>query len=330
MPNNQEPTVFIRSKNVSYRVILNVVVAIAMICLICTPFYREYVEHIPISDDFFEKWIGMAVIAGLFLFLTIGFLIKGLQALYKTTKPITFRADRITIGNDIISLSEISRIKVMDIGRITYESFYGATIYLLNGETKFIPEIFYDQSSLLFQRLEKLKREHLVENTEDDEVPQLSQEETVTDRFDFNILTSFDHLLFLSLLIMLLFGVVRITFNPAYPWYFASFFLLTCLFIYYFISKISYYFVLDDHHIEIRNRFPFRSSKVFKLNEIKGIILHPLGFGRNMRYGTRVVLSNYKSYYFASPFTNKKWRSLAEVLRKRGLLVENRISGSES
>lgn len=330
MSNNQEPTVFIRSKNVSYRVILNVVVAIAMICLICALFYKEYVEHIPVSDDFFEKWVGMAVITGLFLFLTLGFLIKGLQALYKTTRPITFRADRITVGNDIIPLSEISRIKVMDISRIAYESFYGVTIHLSNGETKFIPETFYDQSSLLFQRLEKLKREHLVENTEDDEVPQLSQEETATDRFDFSIFTSFDHLLFLPLLVILLFGFVRITFNPAYPWYSAPLFLLISLFIYYFISKISYYFVIDDHHIEIRNRFPFRSSKVFKLNEIKGIILHPLGFGRNMRYGARVVLDNYQSYYFASPFTNKKWRSLAEALRKRGLLVENRISGSES
>lgn len=326
MPNNQEPTVFTRSKTVFYRISLNVVVAIAMICIICTLFYREYVEHTPVSGDFFEKWVGMAVIAALFLFLTLGFLIKGLQALYKATKLITFHADRITIGNDIILLSEISHIKVIDIGRIAYEPFYGATIHIANGKIRFIPETFYDQSSLLFQRLEKINHQQLIKNSEDDGVKPSGQETKTTDRFDFNILTSFDHLLFLSLIIVLLFAAIKVVFHPFFPWYSVPFLLLVSVFIYYLVGKISYCLMIDDEHIEIRNKFLYGSSKAFKLNEIKGIILHQQGVSRSMRYGTRVVLNDYKSYYFASPFSNKKWQSLAKSLQKRGLYVENRIA----
>lgn len=326
MSNNQEPTVFIRSRNVSYRIILNVIVAVAVIFLVGTLFYKSYVDHSPVSDDFFEKWVGMMVIAALFLFLTLGFVIKGLQALLKQTKPITFHADRITIGNDIILLSELSSVKVMNIDRIAYEPFYGATIYLSNGETKFIPETFYDQSSLLFKRLGKLSQERLFENPEDNDVKPSDQETRTTDRFDFNILTSFDHLLFLGLIIVLLFAAIKVMFHPFYPWYPTPFLLLFSVLIYYLVGKISYCLIIDDEHIEIRNKLLSRSSKAFKLNEIKGIIIHQQGVSRSMRYGTRIVLNNYKSYYFASPFTNKKWQSLAKSLQKRGLYVENRIA----
>lgn len=329
MVDNQEPTIFIRSKNFFYRIVINVLGVVFITGFISVIFYTEYIDHIPVSDDFFEKWLGMAIIAGFFLFLVIGFFFKWLQISFRKTKSIIFHSDSITIGEETISHSKIVSVKIMDVDKIAYEPFYGASIYLANGEVKFIAEQFYNQSSLLFQRLERLRKDHFPKEVEID-IP-LNQKVEEVERFNFKYYSSIEHILSLALLSMILFGIIKFILYPVHPVSFTYAMVLLGILIYYLIGRTSYYFIIDNHNLEIRNKLFFGFSRVYRLNEIKGILLHTRGMGRSMQFGLRIVMNDYRTHFFAAnTYRKSKWQALANALRKRGTYVENKIYGSEN
>lgn len=324
---DQKPYVFHRSRSLFKRTVLNVLFILGVIGIACILFYESYVNQFPISDDFLKKWVGIVIIFGFLLFLMIGSFIKWLQAFLKTTKPIIFNFDSIAIGSDIIPFSEIEGIKTIDIGYIADERFYGASIHLLNGKTRFIAEQLYEEAPALFQTLENINQHHFSGNEYKNESPQLNHETEKEERFGFNIFTSIEHLLTLSLLLMVLFGLFKFLFYAEYPVYYTYFLLALSIIIYYLNIRFSYYFVINSHNFEIRNKFLFGFSKVYRLNEIKAAIIHTQRMGRSIQFGIRIVMNDYQTFYFASnAFNKKKWRLLSETLHKRGIHVQNKIS----
>jgi len=324
---DQKPYIFHRSRSLFKRTVLNILFILGVIGITCTLFYESYINHFPISDDFLRKWVGMIIIFGFILFLMIGSFIKWLQSFLKDTKPIILNSNSISIGSDVIPFSEIKGIKTIDIGYIDYERFYGASINLLNGKTKFIAEQFYEEAPALFQTLENISQHHFPENEFKTEGQQFNHETEKEERFDFNIFTSIEHLLTLSLLLIVLFGLFKFLFYADHPVYYTYFLLALSIIIYYLNIRFSYYFVIDSHNFEIRNKFLFSFSKVYRLSEIKAAIIHTQGMGRSIQFGIRIVMKNYQTFYFASnAFNKKKWQSLSETLHRRGIHVQNKIS----
>lgn len=323
MLSNQKPIIFDRSRTFYYRIIINAVIILTIIGAACAVFYKEYNDHSPVTDDFFEKWLGMAILASFFLFLLIGLFIKWLTISLRETRIIAFYADRVVIGDEAIAFSQIANIKVLDVNKIAYEPFYGATIYLLNAETKFIAELFYNKSPLLFQKLERLKDGHFPEKEKAfDAHTEIGEPE----RVDVSIFLSFEHISRLSLLLMIFLCVIKFALYSVYPVNFTYFLVFISIFFYYLVSQVSYYFIIDNHNLEIKNKFLFGFSRIYRLNEIKGAILHAKGVGRGVRYGLRIVLNDHTSHFFAAnAFRKRKWHSLTDALRKRGIDVENKI-----
>lgn|GEM_PF-6383477 len=325
---DQKPNVFVRSRKLLRYTIWMALFILGVIGVTGTLFYTNYVDHHPMSGLFLKKWIGMLVVFCFIAFLMIGFFVKWRRATMKATQPIVFDAEQITIGKDIIPFSKIERIKIIDIGRIFYERFYGATIYLLNGTSRFIAEQYYEEAPMLFQTLENIDQQHVNKNGYTGEKQQVNAETEQEEIFDFNVFTSIQHLLNLGLLIMALVGLFKfLFFNTEQPAYIIYFFLAVSIVAYYLNSRISYYFVVDKHQLEIRNKFLFGFLRVYPLNEIKGTLIHPHGMGRNIRFGMRIVTNDYQTFYYASnAFSKGKWRSLTQALQKRGIAVQNRLS----
>lgn len=312
-------------------------------------FYETYTNHAPVSNSFFKKWIVMLVVCAAFLLSITGLLIKSLLALLRVTSSIILNGDCVKIGNDIFTFSEIKQIKTIYLDSVFYECFYGASIILSNGETRFLlGEQFYKNDSILLKELESINQHYfstsesvaslgtqnsnaadtdintslpLEKNHSEgkiNEVQPINVGKQKEEYFDFNIFTSITHLLLLAIFIISLSTAFKHIGSPGI----VSFSLVLAVIIYYLVAQDSFHFVLDGHTLQIKNKLLFGYSKTFILTDIKGVATYTKGLGRSSRYGIRIISKDYKSTFFASnTLPTKKWKKLRETLRNNGIVV---------
>lgn len=256
----------------------------------------------------------MLVLCGVFLFLITGLVIKSLAVFLKMTRPITLTRNSITIGNDVFVFSEIKQIETIAFVVVFYEYFYGASITLLNGDIRYVlGEQFYENDAMLFQELERINPENLQVHISNNEG--IIAEEN----FDFNIYLSTLFLLSIAILLISAAGIFKYDTSS----WIILFFLGLSVSIYFLAVRTAYYFILDGTFLHIKNKLLFGYSKTFILADIKGSIIYQKGFGKGARLGIRIISKDYRSVFFASELSQKKWSKLGEALRKAGVTVVN-------
>lgn len=347
---NSNLLTFHRSRKAYLRIIFLIAFLIGILMLCGYLFYDVYINHAPVSDQFFKKWIVMLVFASILIFICTGFMIKTFPKFLKATSSITLSNDGIKIGDDIISFSEIDEIKTIDIGSVSNEYFYGASIILLNGETKFIMgEQFYKNESIIFKELESINQHHFLknenisskinedQNTVEGTTPLFSLEETDSEGktyntqsqnseiqkdkyFGFNIFNLIIYLSYLSIIIISVLGIFKYISSPGI----ALYFLVLLIVIYYVAARESFHFIIDSHTLQIKNKLLFGYSKTYVLKDIQGIVIYWKNSGRTNQYRMIVTLNDYTSTSFSSDeFRKKQWIKLGKALRNSGVTVVN-------
>lgn len=339
---------FHRSRKVYIRIIFLFVFLIGIFVLCGYLFYDAYINNTPVSNQFLKKWIVMLIFICILFFIFTGFLIKSIQEFLTATRPITLTNEGIEIGDAIFTFSAIGQIKTIVLGNISYESFYGASIILLNGEEKFIlGEGFYKNDAILFKELENINQHRFA--TDEGTLSQINESQNSTsttatllpfekkdieretndaqhqntkiqeeEYFDVNIFTSITYLLSLIIVIISLSGIYKYIASPEISLFFLG--MLVC--IYYVAARESFHFIITNHTIQIKNKLLFGYSKTFILNDIRGIATYHKNSGRTNQYRTRIIFKDYKSISFSSiEFRKKQWLKFGQALRSAGVAV---------
>lgn len=267
----------------------------------------------------------MLIFLSTLLIIAIIFIIKDLRKLVKHTNTLTLSTDTLSIGKDSFRLEEIEKINMVDVRYISFDPYYGVTLTLKNGLTKFIPgEQYYSNDTELFKALDTLSQPANTPIQESATLP-LEKEELISKQrqkgfYSFNFFTSIN-VLFLPIIAISLSGIHKYIDSPL-----ALFFLAVAAVIYFTAMNTSYYFDIDGYWLSIRNKLLFGYSKNYDLDEIKSALIYTEGAGRNSREGIRIITHDYKSkFYSCNGFRKKKWNALAETLRANGVEVVNKF-----
>src|SRR5690606_21931892 len=225
-------------------------------------FYEMYIDHL--AGNLSKKWLGVGIIVGFYAFFWIGFLVKGVQAMLKATRTVTIDKNAISFGTDEVSYSEIKHISTFDVGRIAYEHFYGVLIYLNDGSTKLIAGRFFKDAPLLFEIFDKLNYSQRTHTDSPEGGPAQHHKDEGEERFNYNILLSFDNIAALIFLLFMFFVFLDFIFRKEHPTEFTLAIAGTIVLFYYLNIRLSYYFIVDDHNLEIKNRFLPGFSKIYR------------------------------------------------------------------
>lgn len=317
---NHTPISFHRAVKAYMRILFFLAMIVALMAFCFYLFQEVYSRNAPISKPFLIELITLTILSSIIPFLIMGFLIKSLSAFLNVTHPVSMTNDGIKIGTHDYPFSEIKQIKTIDLDLINLECFFGASVLFTNGETKFIiGEKFYKEDALLFQELENIQKEHFPLRGENhNRIMSVGVASTDKESFDFNIFSSLLFLLFLAFSSISIWNIVEN--HPSIG--------LTCFFIALSVSlyalaiRETYYFIVNDAGLEIKNKLYFGYSKTYRFDNIKGVAIYEKGSGRSVKNGMIIITNDYHSIFFASnPLRFKKRVTLGETLRNAGVVV---------
>lgn len=317
-----KPFTFHRSNKARLYILLLILLAVGAIGIFGKLFHEMYVDHL--AGNLSKKWLGIGIVLSFYCFLFTVFSVKWVRAMLKASESVTIGKNAILLGNEEISYSEIKEISTFDAGRIVNEHYYGILIYMKDGTTKLIAERFYRNAPRLFEIIDKTGFTHRPGSDNSNERSAQEHKTEEEEHFNYNILSSFDSVVGLIFLLSMIFIFLDFIFRKDHPVEF-TFATAGMILLFYFLNiRLSYHFIIDNHNLEIKNKFLPGTAKVYRLNEIKAAVIHGEGYGE--RSGIRIVRTDYTSSFFiASSFRRQKWKSLQEALEKRGVFVVNKL-----
>lgn len=135
--------------------------------------------------------------------------------------------------------------------------------------------------------------------------------------FSFHLLNSIEHVVYLMALFLGVFAAYSFAGRVE-----VLFFIPFLVVLYYLIMGVSYYFILSEDQIVVKNKIRTNYSKAYELKGVQGVMVYQKRSGTSSRQGLRIINDDFKTaFYSSNGFSLKKWNALTHSLKLREVEV---------
>lgn len=277
-------------------------------------FYEFYNQQLADFQIVGANYWALFVFSTLVLGILSVFSVKGVSRFLRATSVVQIDSEAVLVGENIYPIKDIEQINLAAIGYIGSDPYYGAFMLLKNGQQVFVlGDEYLRNDHKLFQTLSAFN----LSSRASVQQAQREPEELPKKTFSFHLLSSIEHVVFLMALLLGVFAAYSFA-SRVEVLFFISFLAV----LYYLIMDVSYYFILSEDKIIVKNKIQINYSKTYELKGIQGVMIHQKRSGKSSRQGLRIINGDFKTALNSSNGLSwKKWDALSDSLKLRGVEV---------